>query len=170
MAAKQINKKLIELEKYKENEQLKVRRSILINMEKWLDKGCGHCYCANVEIAAMIREAIRHREEEKIWEVIDYVIMPNHIHLFIKITYGSLEEAISSFKKWTGHRALEIVRSDKEFPENNGMKRFWQDGWFDHWSRSFMQDERIISYIRNNPVKAGLVNEYMEWPYGGWHD
>ena len=35
--------------------------------------------------------------------------------------------------------------------------RFWQDEWFDHWPRSDEQDERIMRYIQNNPITAGLV-------------
>jgi hypothetical protein len=46
--------------------------------------------------------------------------------------------------------------------------RFWQREWFDHWSRSDDEDERTVVYIRNNPVKAGLVKSYQDWPYASW--
>jgi len=34
---------------------------------------------------------------------------------------------------------------------------FWQDESFDHWARDRAEFFRIVSYIENNPVKAGLV-------------
>jgi hypothetical protein len=49
--------------------------------------------------------------------------------------------------------------------------RFWQYEWFDHWSRSGEQEDgiiRYIRYIRDTPVKAGLVKRYSDWPHGGW--
>ena len=39
----------------------------------------------------------------------------------------------------------------------------------DHWSRSDEEDDKIIAYIRNNPVKAGLVQNYTDYQYGSWN-
>jgi len=35
--------------------------------------------------------------------------------------------------------------------------RFWQHESYDHWSRDLRQSERIIAYIEENPVSAGVV-------------
>ena len=87
--------------------------------------------------------------------------MPSHIHLFFEVLKGSLKETMEDFKRWTGHRTLEILR--------RGCERFWQDEWFDHWSRSDKEDERIIGYIRRNPEHAGLVKSFHDWPWGSWN-
>jgi hypothetical protein len=89
-----------------------------------------------------------------------YVIMPTHLHLFGEIGNRGLKETLEDFKRWTGHRAAEILKQDGD--------RFWQREWFDHWSRSDEEDEKIIKYIQNNPVKARLVSNYIDWPYGSW--
>ena len=47
--------------------------------------------------------------------------------------------------------------------------RFWQREWFDHWSRSDEEDERTILYIHNNPVKAQLVENYLDWRFASWN-
>jgi hypothetical protein len=67
-----------------------------------------------------------------------------------------------SFKQRTGRCALAWLV--------NPPTRFWQREWFDHWSRSPQEDERIITYIRRNPMKAGLVKHYTDWPFGSWRD
>ena len=69
-----------------------------------------------------------------------------------------LKETLEEFKRWTGHQAAAILGESGE--------RFWQREWFDHWSRSDEQDEKIAQYIRQNPVKAGLVQDHTDWPYG----
>jgi hypothetical protein len=35
---------------------------------------------------------------------------------------------------------------------------FWQDESYDHWVGSRQEFSRIIAYIEENPVSAGLVN------------
>src|SRR5262249_26558332 len=106
----------------------------------------------------MVAEAIAHRHECT-WNVLEWVVMPNHLHLFFEVLNAGLKYTVEDFKRWTGHRAKELGIDGA---------RFWQDEWFDHWSRSDEQDERIREYIRQNPVKAGLVRDYREWPHGSW--
>ena len=36
---------------------------------------------------------------------------------------------------------------------------------FDHWCRDKDEFSRIVKYIENNPVKAGLVKRPEEWPW-----
>src|SRR5450759_971094 len=35
--------------------------------------------------------------------------------------------------------------------------QFWQHESYDHWARDLRQSERIIAYIEENPVSAGVV-------------
>jgi type I restriction enzyme R subunit len=42
---------------------------------------------------------------------------------------------------------------------------FWQHESFDHWVRDVEEMERIMRYIEENPVKAGLVSSAALWPY-----
>jgi putative transposase len=102
-------------------------------------------------------EAIRFRQSRREWEVYEYTIMPSHLHIFCSVGSQSLKATMEEFKRWTGHQALKILKQETD--------RFWQDEWFDHWSRSDEQDDRIVDYIRNNPVKAGLTSDYQNWPY-----
>jgi len=42
---------------------------------------------------------------------------------------------------------------------------FWQAEWFDHWVRDDPEQSRIVDYIRQNPVKAGLVSSWEHYPW-----
>jgi len=87
--------------------------------------------------------------------------MPNHIHLFLEVLRDNLKRTIEDFKRWTGHQAAKLIHLEND--------RFWQDEWFDHWSRSDIEDLRIIEYIHRNPEKAKLVDDYQDWKYGSWY-
>ncbi len=41
----------------------------------------------------------------------------------------------------------------------------WQDGFFDHRPRDIRELRKKTDYIRQNPVRAGLVEEAAQWPY-----
>ena len=43
----------------------------------------------------------------------------------------------------------------------------WQKGFFDHVIRSEESYEQKWVYVRDNPVRAGLVRSAEDWPYAG---
>ena len=139
---------------------LTLSRHIFREMEAWLDRAAPAAQLRNPKLAEMVAEAIVHRQQSGIWNVFQYVIMPSHVHLFFELTGARLKPVLENFKAWTGGRAGRLLQRDGQ--------RFWQGEWFDHWSRSDEQDERIMEYIRRNPEKAGLVRSYLDWPYGSW--
>jgi hypothetical protein len=42
---------------------------------------------------------------------------------------------------------------------------FWLHESYDHCVRNEAELRRIIAYVANNPVKAGLVTEWQAWPW-----
>jgi len=42
-----------------------------------------------------------------------------------------------------------------------------QKGFFDHLLRSGESYSQKWEYVRDNPVRAGLVEAWEEWPYNG---
>ena len=43
----------------------------------------------------------------------------------------------------------------------------WQKGFFDHVLRSDESYAQKWEYVRDNPVRAGLVKKWEDWPYWG---
>jgi REP element-mobilizing transposase RayT len=88
-----------------------------------------------------------------------YVIMPDHIHLFAatddeKIT---LSKWMKSFKNSLS-KTLRVGGVDAPH---------WQKTFFDHVLRSAESYSEKWSYVRENPVRAGLVRKTEEWPFMG---
>jgi REP element-mobilizing transposase RayT len=136
------------------------QRAIFREMEAWLDRSQWEPKLQQADVAAMVVEAIEHRQQRGTWHLLQYVVMPTHLHLFCEVGNQELKGILEDFKRWTGHQAAKIL--------SQHATRFWQSEWFDHWSRSDQQDEQIARYIQKNPEKAGLVQDYQQWPYGFW--
>jgi putative transposase len=159
---------LAKLKVHQDALRLRIQRRIFAEMEAWLDRATRVDYLRNPNIAQMIIEAIAHRQQRE-WNMYEFVVMPSHVHLFFEVSGSKslsrvgnerLKSMLEQFKRWTGHEAGKLLSLDGN--------RFWQDEWFDHWSRSDEEDEKIVTYIRCNPEKAGLVENYLDWPFGSW--
>ena len=70
----------------------------------------------------------------------------------------TLGGAVGAWKTWTSHalrRALKL-----EGP-------VWERQFFDHLLRSDESRAEKWHYVRENPVRAGLVTDVSAWPYAG---
>ena len=72
--------------------RLKVQRRIFSEMESWLDRSNSVAYLTQVRIAKMIHESIEHRKRD--WHIFDYVVMPNHLHLFCELRREGLKRSL----------------------------------------------------------------------------
>ncbi len=138
-----------------------LQSAIFAELERWLDCSNGLEHLVHPEVARMVMEAIEHRSANRAWEVFEYVIMPSHLHSLLRFLTEGLKAGMENFKRWTGRGGVRILQLEKH--------QFWQREWFDHWVRAPEEAAGIADYIRQNPVKAGLVEKYEDWPYGSWH-
>ena len=85
-------------------------------------------------------------------------LMPDHLHLMVSPVTGNLMDAIKSWKSYTANLLMKIGVTGP----------CWQRGFYDHALRK-EEDIRVVAeYIANNPVRAGLVNHWQEYPFS-WH-
>ena len=99
------------------------------------------------------------RAEEHDVAVGRYVIMPDHIHLFVAMPPVGL-----TLSEWT--QALRTVVG-KTLLRLGSQKPHWQAGFFDHVLRSAESYSQKWDYVRMNPARAGLVEKPEEWRYQG---
>ena len=53
--------------------------------------------------------------------------------------------------------------------ELNRSGAFWAHESYDHFIRNEKELANVIAYILNNPVKAGLVDEWTDWKFSFVH-
>ena len=91
------------------------------------------------------------------WLAGRYVIMPNHVHFFCVPGVGDHPPVL----RWVGYwKRL----GGKRCPALGGV---CQAECGDTQMRSHEHYEEKLSYMHNNPVRAGLVNLGEEWPFQG---
>jgi REP element-mobilizing transposase RayT len=83
-----------------------------------------------------------------------YVIMPDHVHLFVR---GGEDFRLG---RWVGLLKQALAKASN-LPR--AKIQVWQEGFFDHVLRS----DESWNYVRENPMRAGLIKSAEEWPYQG---
>lgn len=98
------------------------------------------------------------------WHVGRYVIMPDHMHLFCAPDPNSesLSVFVGAWKRWSSRRISELPRT-----ASAATGPIWQREFFDHLLRSEESDNQKWNYVRDNPVRAGLVQNADEWSLAG---
>jgi REP element-mobilizing transposase RayT len=87
-----------------------------------------------------------------------YVIMPDHLHLFVS---GSVDFELG---RWVGTLKRILAREAGPKDEPNTV---WQRGFFDHVLRNSESYSEKWDYVHENPVRAGLVASAEDWPFAG---
>ena len=88
-----------------------------------------------------------------------YVLMPDHLHLFVVV-----DDEKVRLTDWT--KSLKNALS-KRLRSEGVSTPHWQKGFFDHVLRSAESYSGKWDYVRENPVRAGLVNSWQDWPFRG---
>ena len=116
---------------------------------------------ANAATHTILLTEWREMSARRGWRVGRYVIMPDHVHFFsapVGASAATLAAAVGHWKTWTAH----AIGRDLGF-----RGRFWERSFFDHLLRSAESRSEKWAYVRENPVRAGLVAKAEDWPYAG---
>jgi REP-associated tyrosine transposase len=83
------------------------------------------------------------------------VVMPDHVHIILRVlegrTLGSVLQSIKGFSS----RAVNRLLRRRGAP--------WLDESFDHIIRHEQEWIEKLAYIRDNPVKGGLVEAWQDY-------
>ena len=136
---------------------------------KWLFTDCPVYYltvCTEARRSILANEEI-HESFKKFadraveYEVLvgSYVLMPDHAHFFA--AFGPKSPTLSLWMKSWKNALSKTLRG------MNILSPHWQKDFFDHVMRSEESYGQKWIYVRDNPVRAGLVKRWEDWPYQG---
>lgn len=121
---------------------LQYHRQVGAKFEEYLDNGLGECIFRNKECRDVLKDVIMFYDNVK-YDVLAFVIMPNHVHLLLRlIDRNKLGKIMQSIKR----------QSSREI--NNRLNRqgtIWMKRYFDRIVRSEDHLKHYLSYIRDNP-------------------
>jgi len=105
--------------------------------------------CGETTASAIFESARRYHTTPR-WYLSLLLLMPDHLHMLVGIEgEDSLSKIIADFKRATARFAF--VK--------------WQRNFFDHRIRRDESLREKEDYIRENPIRAGVIKAGDHWPY-----
>lgn len=112
----------------------------------------GQDHLTTGDIPAKIFDSIIFLRDRRTWFPEMVLLMPDHLHALISFSWEKsqgMNRVIADWKRFSASRF--------------GIA--WQRDYFDHRIRSEQDHQSTWHYIRENPVRAGLVTSYEQWPH-----
>lgn len=183
---------LIELQEFREELDRKPRPDTL-SIDEWdarkhkllfarfdniIDAEPAVKHLANPAAALEVANSLRHFAGQR-YDLLAFVVMPSHFH-WVFHPKASWVQTFAHERQQAGKPAPRsprerIMQSVKGYSARqcnrllNLNGQFWQDESYDHVVRNDDELFRIIEYVENNPVKAGLVQRHEDWHWSSAH-
>ncbi len=151
------------------NARQKAQEAHFARVDSLLDQVLyGPRWLSRAKCAQTVADCI-HELEPKHYHLHAFCIMPNHVHLLI-----DQQEIPDPMPRRDGRRyttlsrTLRLLKGKSTALCNRILGRrgaFWQHESYDHVIRNEPEYRRVLRYILENPLKAGLVDEWEQWPY-----
>jgi len=108
------------------------------------------------DAARLVLSSLQWLAAEKRIDLSAAVVMPEHVHFVLSLRIGSLAQLIHSFKSFTANKINTLLGRSGQF---------WQVQYHDHAIRKDEVLNDVVLYLLNNPVRAGLVKDFHDWPF-----
>ena len=115
----------------------------------------------NPQIAELVGQSLHFFDKQR-YDLLAFCLMINHVHVVLtpllkaEDRYYPLAQIMHSIKGYTAGKANQVLARQGAF---------WQHESYDHYARDEDELDRILAYVVNNPVKAGLVIDPHLWPW-----
>ncbi len=160
--------------KYKFHDQSKLY-FVTFGVVNWID-----AFTRN-EYKDIVVESLKYCIKEKDLELYAWVIMTNHVHLIIGTRSEPLQNIVRDIKKFTSKRIVDAIRKNpkesrkewmiwmferagKRNPNNENFQFWMQHNQPIELTTEAMTKQKL-SYLHENPVKAGFVRNAEDWLY-----
>ncbi len=134
----------------------------------------------NDQIKQVFADRLARVRETHRCQLLAWVLMPEHVHLVLvpNLPEHPLKDVLSTLKRPI---AEQVIRRWREFDasirkrlvDRKGRIRFWQRGG--GYDRNIVSDQELlekINYIHDNPVRRGLADRTVDWPWSSacWYE
>jgi putative transposase len=123
----------------------------------------GPSWLRNEGVAELVAKTLQYWDTQRI-DLIAFCIMPNHVHSVFTLLDvltesgqpNALDRFMHSVKGYSAGRANRLLQREGSF---------WEEETYDRLVRDDAELVRIVQYILNNPVKAGLCEQWSSWKW-----
>jgi REP element-mobilizing transposase RayT len=127
-----------------------------VAMDRELDKAAtGRRWLQDQRVAQCVADTLQYGEKQLgLYELLAWVLMVNHVHILID-PKAERQRITRSIKSFSARRANAILGRTGQ--------PFWKEESYDRWARGPKEMGKIVQYIEQNPVTAGLVERAEDW-------
>jgi putative transposase len=150
----------------------------MVNYRRNLISGGTYFFTANlkdrrsrylVDYVDQLRAAIRFTQTKQPFEILAVVILPEHCHMIWQLPQGD-DDYPGRWKGIKSHFTRSITKLGAPIAKNKkGEYALWQKRYWEHTIKDDTDLQHHIDYIHYNPVKHGLVERAIDWPYSSFH-
>lgn len=117
-----------------------------------------------------LRDAVGVVRRRYPFEIIAWVVLPDHLHCMWKLPEGDTDYS----NRW---RLIKTIFS-KKLPRSEfvslrrkarGERGVWQRRYWEHTIVDEKDFNSHVDYVHINPLKHGLVQDLVSWPYSTFH-
>ena len=161
--------------------QYELHRRWFARFESLLDRAdTGPLWLKDEQIAAMVADSLHYRDG-KVYRLDAFSVMPNHVHVVfaplpvrrdvaqtVSLRDGRQTHSLPHDEYYSLPKIMQSLKGITPREANSLLERsgtFWEHESYDHFVRDTNEWGRIIAYVLNNPVKAGLVEDWKEWKW-----
>jgi len=118
----------------------------------------------------LLRETVRATRLRHPFHIDAWVVLPDHMHCVWTLPDGDAGFALRwKVIKLAFARRLPKTEVLTATQRSRGERGIWQRRYWEH----LIQDERDyrhhVDYVHRNPLKHGLVERVVDWPYSSFH-
>ena len=135
----------------------------------------GPTWLKDEQIARVVADAL-HKRDGEVYRLDAYCIMSNHVHAVFApfLSFAELRETLlpEGLRFISKNPPLDVILKSLKgytaWEANRALGRkgtFWQPESYDHVVRDEAEFHRIVKYVLENPVKAGLVKNWRDWKW-----
>ena len=122
-----------------------------------------------------VKELGRIRDEMG-FHLIEYVVMPEHVHLLVsEPKQGNPSAVLQRLKRRVSKKLRNRRRSGNAAQlrfafdkAGEPLRAFWQARFYDFNVYSSGKKKEKLNYMHANPVVRGLVGHPRDWPWSSW--
>ncbi len=128
-----------------------------------------HPLCQPVAARALAARVLSYHAQ--FYNLCAYCIMSNHLHLLLDFSVQVPEDydGVSEIPEYQNlHTVMGRIKGGAAYEVNKVLKRrgpLWAPGYYDRYIRSPRHFFQAFWYILHNPVKAGLVTYWEDYPF-----
>jgi putative transposase len=121
-----------------------------------------------------LRHAMVEERQKRPFQMVASVLLPDHLHAIWTLPTGDEDFSMrwarikSNFSRpYLEAGGLDGVRSRSR--ERHLERAIWQRRFWEHTCRDEDDLKRCVDYVHGNPVKHGLVESVIEYPWSTFH-